>query len=326
MNQILSTSNDYNSYNKNNLRKIIIFFCIAVIILAVGIISSKAYGMYKKKQDESNFAAPEIQIDKQDSNQISINAYCEDGISYIIYTWNNANQNKVVLNGSTTFQRIVSMPYNKDNILKVEVVSINNIKGEATKSFGMEVDEQNPTIDSLVATGSKLSITASDDSGIEYIEYQWEGEEANKVLAEEDNNKTFNLQINIQRGTHKLTIKVVDKYGNEEKLSRLVTGVNEPEILVLRYGNVIKIRATHDMGIKQISALINDKLYTFSDKDPDYVKDTTLQKEFPLEEGENLVKVIVHSYEKLSDDESDDSIMNYSYKTFVGTCTYTPGE
>ena len=79
------------------------------------------------------------------------------------------------------------------------------------------------------------------------------------------------------------------------------------------------------MGIKQISALINGKLYTFNEDDPDYVKDTTVQAEFPLEEGENIVKVIVHSFEKLSNEE-DNSLNNFAYKTFVGKCTYNPAE
>ena len=305
MNQILSTSNDYNSYNKNSTKKIIMFFCIATIILAVGIILLKAYDIYNKKHIQNSFATPKIEINEQEGNQIAINVQCEDGINYITYTWNQSNEYTVNQNGSTIFQRIVSIPYNKENTLNVVVVSMNNVKQEATKTFGMDVDEENPTIDSLTVSGSKLSIDASDNSGISYIEYQWEDEDSNKIYAEGDNNKTLNAQINIQRGTHKLSIRVVDIYGNEEKLSRLVTGVNEPEILVLKYGNVINIKATHDMGIKQISALINGKLYTFNEDDPDYVKDTTVQAEFPLEEGENIVKVIVHSFEKLSNEEDN---------------------
>ena len=325
MNQILLTSNDYNSYDKDDTKKIIMIFCIAIIIFAIVVTALKVYEIYKSKQVDTTSENPEVEITEQSDGQVIINANCKDGINYIIYTWNRTNENRVNLNGSTSFQRIVSMPYSKENILKVEVVSMNNIKSEIVKTFGMEVDEELPKIDALTVAGSKLSIDVSDNSGIDYIEYQWEGEEADKFYANDGENKTFNLQINIQRGTHKLSVRVVDIYGNEETMSRLVTGVNEPEILVLKYGNTVSIKATHDMGIKQISALINDKLYVFNESDPEYVKDTVVQREFPLEEGENTVKVIVHSYEKLSEDE-DDSLNNYAFKTFVGYCTYDPNE
>ena len=50
-------------------------------------------------------------------------------------------------------------------------------------------------------------------------------------------------------------------------------------------------------------------------------KENTKEVEYPLEEGENTVKIIVYCYEKLSDSE-DESLDNYAYKTFVGHCTY----
>ena len=318
MNQILSTNNDNNNYNKKDTKKVIVIFCMALIIVATAIILLKVYSIYKNKQARDNYKTPEITITEVSNSQVSIKVLCEDGIDYIIYTWNETNEKKINLNGSTTFERIIDMPYNKNNILKVETVTQNGIKAEKQNSFGMEVDEEKPVIDSITTKGSTLKIEASDNSGVAYIEYKWEDEEPSRIDIVAEDNKKVNAEINIKRGTYKLTITAVDIYGNKEKISKLVTGVNEPEIFVVRYGDVINIKATHDMGIKQISVLINDELYIYNEESEGYSKQTTAEVEYPLEAGENVVKIIVHSYEKLSK-EDDESLKNYSSKSFVGT-------
>ena len=321
MNQILLTSNSNKKSNKTDTQKIIRIFCVALIIIAIGILSLSAYSMLKRREQRSNFALPQIEITQTNSVHVIIKAYCKDGINHIFYSWNGENQNSTYLNGEVSFEREVSIPYQKENTLTGQVVSINNMQGKATKTFNMEVDEVKPVIDDIKVQGAKLSIEASDNAGIDYIEYQWEGEEANRIDADRENNQSVKAQINIQRGTYKLTIRVADVNGNMTESSKLVTGVNEPEIQVLKYNNVISIKATHDMGIKQISVLINDKLYSYEESDPTFTKENTKEVEYPLEEGENTVKIIVYCYETLSDSE-DESLDNYAYKTFVGHCTY----
>ena len=322
MNQILSINNNYGGYNKNETKKIITIFGIIVIILAIAIIALVATRIYKNKQNMSKYSKPEILINKENDNQIILKVSCDDGINYIVYTWNYETENRVNLNGSTTFERIIDIPYNEINTLEVVAVSINKIQSETSQEITMEgIDLEKPTIDALTVAGSKLNIETSDNSGIANIKYQWEGKEEETIYPEEENEKNVKAQIEIERGTHKLTIKVTDIYGNEELLSRLVTGVNEPEINVIKYSDKINITITHDMGIKEVGVLINDKLYRYNEESPQYSNDTTITLEYPLEEGENLIKIVAYSLEKLSMDE-DNSLNNYSYKTYVGKCVY----
>lgn len=322
MNQILSTSNNYGGYNKNETKKIIIFFCIFIIIIAVTIIALVAHKINKNKHSIVKFAKPEITINKENDGQLILTASCEDGLDYIIYTWNYENENRVNLNGSNTFERIIDMPYNKNNTLEIEAVSINKVKAEASREITREeVDTEKPTINGLTIVGSKLNIEASDNSGIAHITYQWEDKDEETIYPDEENEKNVNVQIDIERGSHKLTIKVSDIYGNEEILSRLVTGVNEPQINVIKYGGTINITITHDMGIKEVGVLVNDKLYTYNEKSRGYTNDTTVTLEYPLEEGENIIKIIAYSLEKLGEEESE-SLNNYSFKTYVGKCVF----
>ena len=76
------------------------------------------------------------------------------------------------------------------------------------------------------------------------------------------------------------------------------------------------------MGFKRIEYLVNGKLYVYDDNYIEYDNEkTTIELEFPLQEGENLIKVQAYSLEKLSNDEVED-LTNYSTKTFIGKCTY----
>lgn len=324
MNQILFTNNTNNkNYDKIDIKKICIIFAIAIILIAIIIIAVKIYDINAKKK---KYVMPEVEIEKlQDSEkEATIKAKCSDGIEYIVYTWNEEEENRVNLNGSTAFERIIDIPNNEMNNLKIEVVSVNGVKKSDTKIFENTTVGKKPRIDSLTVTGKKLSIQASDDDGIKYLAYKWENEDEIRIEASEEDNQAMTAEIDIKRGTYKLQITVVNIYDNEETISKLITGVNEPEISVMKYDNVIRISATHDMGFKQITYTINDNTYVYNEEYSKYEKDkTTVEFEFPLQEGENIIIVNAYSLEKLSEEDSDE-LENYANKSYGGKCKYNP--
>lgn len=330
MNQILFTNNNNNNnYDKVDTKKIIKFFCIAIIIVAIIIMGIKLYGLYEKKKLASNNKKPEIIIEKEESQtkEVTIKATCEDGIQYLVYIWNDEQENRVNLNGSKSFERIIEIPENTINNLKVEVFSIKGETNRKTEVFDKGIGDKKPAIDSITITNQKLNIQASDDTGIKYLAYKWENEEEVKIYPEEENAKTMNTELDIKRGTYKLYVTVIDIYDNEETLSRLITGVNEPEIIVIKYGGVVNISVTHDMGFKKIEFIINKKKYVYDENYSKYDKNkTTVQYEFPLEEGENKVQVTAYSLEKINDEDnqSENELDNYAFKRYTGKCTYQP--
>lgn len=328
MNQILSTSNNYNNnYDKKDTKKIIIVFCIAAILVSIVIIAVTIMRS-SEKENKGNNVIPLIDIirENDETREIAIKVECTDGINYIIYTWNNERENRVNLNGSTNFERIIDMPENAINNLKVEVVSTKGVSNKKTEEYKLDVDSNKPKIDSIAIVDSKLQITASDDNGIDYLKYQWENEEETTVNADENDNKTINVEIDIKRGTYKLMITVVDVFGNKEQMSKLITGVNEPEINVIKQGGIIHANISHDMGFKRIEILINDDLYVYDENYSKYDKnETTVNLDLPLKEGYNLVQIKAYSLEKLSDDDSEE-LENYSFKVYAGECTYEPAQ
>lgn len=326
MNQILYTNNDKNNYNKVDTKKIIKFFSIAIILVALVILGIKAYEIYEKNKNKVEAVMPEIFITRVDetAREVTIKATCEEGIEYLIYTWNNDQEVRVNLNGSTTFERIVEIPGNKMNNLNVQVTSMNGTTNQKTEIFENNVDNTKPIVNSISIINKKLNLEVSDNKGIKYIAYKWENEEEVIIEADEKNNEKMTAEIDIQRGTFKLQIRIVDIYGNEETLSRLITGANEPEVSVIKYGDTVNISVTHDMGFKKIEFIINGTKYVYDENFSKYDKNKTeVEYTFPLEAGENIVQVNAYSMEKISEDAGDE-LESYSYKKFSGKCTYEP--
>ena len=274
----------------------------------------------------ANSNIPEIIIIRENdqTKEVTIKASCNDGIQYLVYTWNDEEEKRINLNGSISFERIIEMPENTINNLKIEAVSLKGVKAEKKEIFEKNLENNKPSIDSISIVDKKLKIQVSDDNGLKYLSYRWEDEEEIKVEADENDNKTMSVELDIQRGTYKLWVRVVDIYDNEEILSRFVTGVNEPEISVIKYGDKIKVSVIHDMGFKKREFIINNKKYVYDERFSKYDKNkTTVEFEFPLKQGENIVQVNAYSQEKLSD-EDDENLDNYSFKRFTGKCTYEP--
>lgn len=326
MNQILYTNNNNNyNYNKTETKKVIVIFCIVLILVALTIIALKLM-FFKDKKGQGEGQTPELSIAREDeeSIEITIKASCEDGLDYIIYAWNDEKDNKVNLNGSTNFERIIDMPENSNNTLKVEIVSTKGVKTEKIEEFNLGIENNKPQIESFAIIDSKLKIKISDDNGIAYLKYQWENEEEVTITADEEDNKELEVEIDIKRGTYKLVIKVFDISGNKEEVSKLITGVNEPEIKVIRYGEIVRVTVSHDMGFKKIEYAINDDLYVYDNNYSGYNEDETkIELEFPIKEGENIVQITAYSLELLSNEvEDEDDITNYASKMFIGKCTY----
>lgn len=324
MNQILFTSNNKNNYNKIDTKKIIRIFAIALLVVAIIIVAMKVYGIYQEKKNVTVGFNPEITITSNNTKEATIKVTCAEGIQYLVYTWNDEDENRVNLNGSTSFERMVRIPEEAINTLKVEVASLDGVIKSKTEVFENSIDNEKPIVDSITIVDKKLNIEVSDNKGIKYLAYKWENEEEVIINVDENDNMNMIAQIDIQRGTYKLQIRIVDIYENEEILSRLVTGVNEPEIKVIKYGDTVNVCVTHDMGFKKIEFIINNSVYVYDENFSRYDKNKTeISIDFPLKEGENKVQVNAYSFEKMSDD-AEETLENYAFKRFTGECTYEP--
>lgn len=327
MNQILLTNNlnnkknnnnKYNSNNSGDMKKIIIFFGIAILVFALLIIGVYAYKISKNQNKEKRpIEGPKLSLEEMEG-QVKIIAKADAGFSKIIYKWNDEEDKEMPLNGTEKgdYEDTLEIPEG-ENILKVKVIDQNNEEIETTKEFYKEEDKEKPKLEideEVLSKTGKIKIIASDENnGLKYITYQWNDEEETKVNAENENQTMIETTIDVKRGQNTLKIKAVNNLDKENTLERPLKGVNEPKIEVTRDNDAGKIYMviTHDMGFKKIEFTVNGQEYVYDENFSGYDSEKKeISYKFDLKEGENTV--IIHAV-SLEDSE----------KTYKGKCNYT---
>lgn len=325
MNQILLTDNynndRKNSNNKNvkppktnstDLRKIILFFAIVIIVFGVAIGGVYGYKIYKntKNGGTQEINKPELSLEKYDDvAEVTIIAKSEVGIDKIIYSWNDEEVIETELYGRTSQEEKIDVPQG-ENILKVKVVDIYGQEKETTERFLVNIDK--PTIETAVVENGKLKITATADVPMEYITYKWNDEEEVKIEAETDLDTSIEEIIDIKRGKNDITITAVSSINGIETINKTFMGVNEPEIYVIKDEEQGKLymKVSHDLGVKKIEFEVNGNTYVYDENAPGYAPDRKeVEYYFNLREGENTVIITATSAED-------------TQKEYKGICTY----
>ncbi len=330
MNQILATHNNA-SNNKRPIdtNKIIVFFSIAIIIFGIIVISVAGYNIYKNYEERKaikNIGNPEVAIE-QIEEAIKISAKYEHGISKIIYTWNNEESFEINLNGTTTIEKLIDLIETEgENVLKVEIIGLNGRKNEISKTFFIEptiVEEEinKPIIQWIIKQNeNKITAIATDETELKYIKYQWDAGEETKIEPTAGISNRLQADIEIIRGQHKLVITAEDTDGNIATKSGNFKGVKKPEISAIKYGDVVEITVSHDMGFKKIEFIINDRIYVYDENYVGYNPlKTSLLYKLNLKEGENVIKVTAESLEKVNTETAEGT-----KETYKGRCVYTP--
>lgn len=326
MNQILltnnqnnkkRTNNQYNGNNSGDMKRIIIFFSIAILVFALLIIGVYAYKISKNKnKEEKTVKGPEPIVIEQIENQVKIITKAEAGISKIIYTWNDETPIEIEVNGRTENEEAVEIPEGQ-NTLNIKVIDQNGIESESSKEFYIEEDKEKPKLEideEVLTTTGKIKIIATDENnGLKYISYQWNDEEETKIDAENEDQQTIETTMDVKRGTNTLKIKAVNKLDKEQTIERRLKGENAPVIEVTKDDSLgeMYMKITHDMGFKKIEFTVNGQEYVYDENFSGYDSEKKeISYKFALKEGENTV--IIHAI-SLEDSE----------KTYKGKCNYT---
>lgn len=319
MNQILLTENK-NDKNKNNkyksnnnskdMKKIIVFFGIAILIFGLAIGGVYGYKIYNKNKDkEIVISKPEIRLEDIEK-EVKVIAKSEIGISKIIYTWNEEEPKEVEQHGRTSIEEKMDIPFG-ESTLKVKVIDQSGQEIETIKEFSREGESEKPIIKTDIVEDAKLKITATDETAMKHIIYRWNDEEEIKVDSQTDGDKTIEVTIDVKRGENTITIEAVDIFDNTEKIDKIFKGVNKPIIEVSKNGSKLYMKMSHDMGFEKIEFSVNGQIYTYDKNFSGY--DST-QKEieyyFDLKQGENTVIIVAVSTEGTE-------------ATYKGKCDYT---
>ena len=297
MNQILVT-NDKNSVSSIEMKPIIRFFAIIIIVVAIVLSCIGGYNLYKSLQQKDNYAKPNLSVEKNGS-AVNLIIKGEIGINKVEYKWNEGNSTIIKGNGKKDVNLEIEIPQgnNKLNIVVVDVEGNKTNFENIDVVFETTEDTVKPKI-SIINTTGKLSVTATDETELDYLTYQWENEEEVKIDVTEENNKTITQDIKVQKGTKALIITAVDKTGNKATITKTIVGSNGPQIKVSVKDNNFIVKVTTEYGLTKIEYTLNEKVNTVEN-----VPKNSKEFEFrvPLEDGVNYLKINAYENELMTE-------------------------
>lgn len=294
MNQILMIENKKkNKKHKNNsgaieIKNIIRFFAIAIIVFGLFIIGHSSYGLYINARGTSKENLASITMYRENDTLI-VNVESENVIEKFKYNWQNSEQ-KSIPEGSKSFQEEVILP-NENNILTIILEDETGRAVKYTKEIILDgIDIAKPTI-SIDKQYTGVRITASDETKMRYITYRIdEGEEIRiDKNYEEDKNIEYAI-TEIGRGTHKIYVTAVDAAGNiatEEQ--EVVVSSERPTInnmYIDQEAGKLIIEASDADGLASIEINLNGAVYNMNN-----INKTEATFSLNLTEGTNTISI-----------------------------------
>lgn len=288
MNQILYTETNKKTKGPIEIRKIVLFFSIAIIVFGVVLLGQGSYAVYKQNQENKiNNTIPNIEIEIQEE-KAKIKVTHDKVISQLIYTLNDEQEQIVQGNGTTTIEKEVELKVG-DNIINVEAIDVNGKKAEKQVS-GIKVETELKI--ELSVIGNKIKITATDTKeGMSYLTYQWNNENEQRVEANQENQNVIEIEADIPVGQNTLKINAVNKKNIVKTKEQEVKGVKKPEISAYQEGEYIVITVKDEEKLKSIQHDVNGQ--TTEIENIEGQKEVTYKQQ--MVDGDNYITVTATS-------------------------------
>ena len=301
-----------NSGDKSNKKsKIAIkIFAFILIILAIGIGAYALMTINKNNEQKAKQIAEQkqivINVTQQDETKVDIKVEAINQIQKVAYSWNEDISTEKVIQGegrNSIEEKGIEIPKGK-NTLRVSVEDVRSTKENIVKEFTNEngKDITKPQITIEVKNGN-IEITATDDTQMATLKYNWDGEEVKTTNLEKNSQNKKEIKVNItpKQGQALLKVTAIDAAGNEQKEQKDFNGVKAPEINAEQTADEknILIYVTHDVGIQKVEYAINSKVYVKEHRDGETDnKKWTISQELNM--GENTIEIKATSVEGIS--------------------------
>lgn len=299
MNQILSVempknnkSGNRSTPNKANIKTVIIFFCIILVLFAIIMFCVGIFSLISKKNKEPENPNPgstisgtqaKIDIEVESESKIKIVVTHDKQISKIEYNWNGENTQEVSDIGETSYEIPLDVPTGT-NTLNVTVTDVNGVKTQnAPQEYTNGVTGAGITL--TLVPENPIKIKVESNVNISTISYNWDGGEEKQIQV---NATSTEQTIEALEGKHTLNVVAVDVEGKEAKDSITTLGDNKPELKLSVENGKLIINASDDQEITKVTVNINGKLREAN------VNQKEFNSSIPLENGEN--KIIVTAY------------------------------
>ena len=316
MNQILSMQSDENNYNnknnlnnkktqyktpsnKANIKSIVKFFSIFIILFGIILIADSSYSIISsrpKLKDNPNITMKRIDL------EAIIKVNTDKPIRQLSYRWGQEDEKIVQSNGTVEVEVAVEIP-DGNNVLNITIIDYYGNKTDYQKQYiNNRNDKEKPKIE-ITVIGNTLNIVAKDETELSYLTYKWNDEESTRIDRKQDSEDKTTLQakVEVRKGQNTLTIVAVDKEGNKETKTQAIKGANKPTFTVTTEGNNLVISAKDDEGIAKLEVTL-DGVTTDTGDTPIDQKDIVARQE--LTPGTHTITIVVTNMSGLKEEKS----------------------
>ena len=296
MNQILVLENKTKK-KKNKSRRsgpieiknIVRFFAVVLIIFAMVMIGHSSYAIYRDAKGNNTDELAEINITRV-NDTLLVDVQSTYVIDKFKYSWRSSQQTSIP-EESTSFQEEIILP-SDNNILTIVLEDETGRATTYTKEIILDgVDIIKPSIDIEQGQGSSVVVTATDEMQIEYMTYALDDGEEIRIDKNNENDTVIEYVVtNIERGEHTLYVTAVDSFGNIETVETTVKISTDRPVInsidVDKETGTLLINASDQDGLQTIEVNLNGAVYRMDD-----VNRTEAIFTLNLQEGTNTLYI-----------------------------------
>ena len=253
MNQILATSTPTAKKTKTkrssgpaDIRKVVKVFAITMMIFGVFMIGTGSYAIYKDNENKNAEITKPVITESlnEDSTAVILTVTHDKAIDRIEYSWNDGEVQTITGNGRKYIEQEIEIPGGTNN-LNVKAVDVQGQEISTDKEYTAE------EIINLAISGSKLKITAENETQIAYMTYRWDEEEEQRI---DINATTVDQEVDVPMGTHDITVILVDVNNETATQQKTVIGTTKPTVNIETddAGEYYLITITDETGLQKV--------------------------------------------------------------------------
>lgn len=301
MNQILMIDNKPKQPKKRSkgakgssgpieIKNIIRFFAIVIIVFALVIISHSSYAIYVDAKGNNTDDLAQITITRF-NDTITVNVQSTYVVNKFKYNWQDSEQTSIP-EDSTSFQVEGIILPSENNVLTIVLEDETGRAVTYTKEIILDgIDIVKPIIETERGQGSSVIITATDETQIEYMTYALDDGEEIRIDKNNENDTVIEYVVtNIERGEHTLYVTAVDSFGNIETVETTVKISTDRPVInsidVDKETGTLLINASDQDGLQTIEVNLNGAVYRMDD-----VNRTEAIFTLNLQEGTNTLYI-----------------------------------
>ena len=305
MNQILVLENKSKkkktktrSSGPADIKNILRFFAVVLIIFAMVMIGHSSYAIYREAKGNNTEDLPVISLSRV-NDTLLVDVQSTYVIDKFKYSWRSSQQTSIP-EESTSFQEEIILP-SDNNILTIVLEDETGRATTYTKEIILDgVDIIKPSIDIEQGQGSSVVVTATDEMQIEYMTYRINDGEEIKIDKNNVEDKTIKYAVtDIPRGENIIYVTAVDSFGNTEQIEQTIIVSSEMPTInsidIDEESGKILIQASDVDGLQSIEVNLNGAVYQMND-----INRTEATFSLNLRQGTNTLSIKLTNVNGLS--------------------------